>query len=294
VERARWGSARSLPLSHRAASPEIWTEIKPLFYNWRENSAYSAPVKNETQHNENARCSSCSLDADSLDAGRHETPAAAQILGVKRRGVNGTSAAVEVEMALRAARGEVSNYWRLTLKSYYADGAVDSAVVRSTEALTLNPVLFIPALSTRDGRSPIAGLQAEMIVNFANALSMMKYQEFAMPRPDDDIYQRVTMPIEIRPHVIILDARPAGERFIEVKWDACAPPPAIISRFDVCLSVAHTDGLMRRARQSAKSCRTLIGVEPHSAPVSGLGVGLSATVAWFGSSAKDVDEAFGY
>ena len=220
----------------------------------------------------------------------------AQILGVKRRDASGPSALVEVEMALRAAVDEASSYWRLALKSYYADGAVSSIVVRSTEDLTLNPVLCVPALSTRDRRSPIEGFQAEMIVNFANTLSMMKYEEFAMPRPDDDIYQRVTMPIEIRPHVIILDARPAGERFIEVKWDACAPPSAIINRFDICLNVARADGSARRARQSmsAKTRRTLISVEPHSAAISSLGVGLSATVAWFGSSANDVDEAFGY
>lgn len=207
---------------------------------------------------------------------------------------------VEVELALRAAWGASRN-WRLALKAYYADGAVNSQVIKSTEALTHNPLLTVPALSTRDGRSPIAGFQAEMTVNFADVTSMMTYEEFAMPRPDYEEHQRVTEPIDIRPRVVVLDARTVGdvsltERFIEVKWDACAPDLAPINRFDICLDVAHADGLTRRARKSvdAKSRRTLIAVESHSAAVASIGVGLSATVVWVGSSTNAVIEAFQY
>jgi hypothetical protein len=254
-------------------------------------------VKNERQHSGNTPCLSSHFEEEPLDAG---SPLA-QIIGVKRRGVKGTSADVEVELALEPARGRASRYWRLALKADYADGAVNSQIITSTEALTRNPLVTVPALSTRDRRSSIVGFRAYMTVNFAEVTSIMRYEEFAMPRPEDDIHQRVTEPIEIRPHVVILDTRPVGdaslrERFIEVKWGACAPVPAMIERFDICLDVAHADGLTHRARKSvdARCRRTLIAVAPHSATIASVGVGLSATVAWYGSSAKDVDEAFGY
>src|SRR5262249_36680918 len=244
-------------MSRRKGGKTIFEpKLNLSFTTGRAQSAYCAPMKNERQYNENAPCSSSSyLETDCIEV---VGAPPAQILGVTRRDANGPSDMVEVEMALQPAVDTASSYWRLALKSFYADGAVSSIVVRSTEALTLNPTLCVPAISTRDRRSPIEGFQAEMIVNFANALSMMKYEEFAMPRPDHDIYQRVTMPIEIRPHVIILDARPAGERFIEVKWDACAPPSAIFDRFDICLNVARTDVLTSRTFQGggAKPRRT--------------------------------------
>jgi hypothetical protein len=264
------------------------------FTTGRAQYAYSAPVKNERQHNENAPCLFSCLETES-----NEPPPPAQILGVKRRGAKGVSATVEVEMALEAERGKDSRFWRLALKTYYSDGGVNSQVARSTEALARNPELTVPTLSPRDGWSPIAGFQVEMTVNFADVTLMMTYEEFVMPRPDDDKHQRVTELIEIRPRVVILDARPAGEpsstqRFIEVKWDACAPDPAMISRFDICLDVAHADGLTRRVRQcvDAKSRRALIGVEPHGAAIARIGVGLSATVAWSGSSATAAFEYF--
>jgi hypothetical protein len=66
----------------------------------------------------------------------------------------------------------------------------------------------------------------------------------------------------------------------------------MISRFDICIDVAHADGLTRRGLQSvdAKFRRALIGIVPHGAAVACIGVGLSATVAWFGSSANVADE----
>ncbi|MGH9843626.1 MAG: hypothetical protein ACREEM_33230 [Blastocatellia bacterium] len=238
---------------------------------------YSPPVENERQQS---------------SIRTNDTPLA-QILGVEPRGARGASTAVEVQLALPTASGEASLYWRLALRSHYTDGAVNHEVVSSTGALTHNPLLTVPARSARDGRSPIAGFQAEMTVNFAGFTSMVKYEEFAWPRPEDDLHRRVTAPLESRPHVVILDARPAGDgspagRLIEVKWEACAPAPATINRFDICLNVAHADGFTRRMRETvdAKFRRTLIGVEPHNAAITSLRVGLSAAVARFGSAFK--------
>jgi hypothetical protein len=68
----------------------------------------------------------------------------------------------------------------------------------------------------------------------------------------------------------------------------------MIGRFDICLDVAHADGLTHRVRRSvdAKFRRALIGVTPHSAAITSIGVGLSATIDWSGSSAIVAFEYF--